>query len=171
MGPNVESSGPTASAKSAAVAASSRITVANAFSLQMLNSVQDSESVEVRFTKLSLEEAETLVRGARELVSAIGHQDTATILSRELGVSLPQNRISVELAPGTTVVVAQVVGGRLPEGATELPSGATIQYWKVQLKDPVSRSGESARSASCHVPAVEQFLAGTIDGPAKLPRL
>ena len=49
------------------------------------------------------------------LTSVIGHKDTANVL----GVKM--NRINVTLRKGAVAYVAQLQGGRLPEGATTLP--------------------------------------------------
>ena len=61
------------------------------------------------------------------LVSAIGHQDTANVL----GVQM--NRVNVSLASGDVAYVAQLVGGRLPEGSTTLPDGFTFKFVKVTV--------------------------------------
>ena len=70
------------------------------------------------------------------IISCIGHPDTAAVVSAELGCVVPANRISVHLHPGDTLYVAQLVGGRLPEGATKLPEGFTIKYLKVSILYP-----------------------------------
>ena len=85
----------------------------NAFSLQML---QDFPAT-VRF-----EEVEKLPEG---LESAIGHQDTANVL----GVQC--NRVNVTLKKGDIAFVAQLQGGRLPEGSTALPEGFSFKFLKV----------------------------------------
>lgn len=85
----------------------------NAFSLQML---QDFP-VTVRF-----EEVEKLPEG---LESAIGHQDTANVLG------VPCNRVNVTLKKGDIAFVAQLQGGRLPEGSTTLPEGFSFKFLKV----------------------------------------
>lgn len=84
----------------------------NAFSLQMIN--QFPASVE-------FEEVTELPRG---LVSAIGHQDTANVL----GVDM--KRINVVLNKGDVFYVAQLQGGRLPEGSTTLPEGYSFRFLK-----------------------------------------
>lgn len=61
------------------------------------------------------------------LSSAIGHQDTANILG------VPMNRCNVSLKKGDVAYVAQLVGGRLPEGSTTLPDGFSFTYWKVTV--------------------------------------
>lgn len=62
-----------------------------------------------------------------ELESAVGHPDTAHVLGVE------PNRINVSLAKGDTAYVAQLVGGRLPEGATRLPEGFKFKFFKVTI--------------------------------------
>lgn len=59
--------------------------------------------------------------------SAIGHHDTANILGVEM------NRINVTLKKGDTAFVAQLQGGRLPEGCTILPEGSSFKYIKVEV--------------------------------------
>ena len=67
------------------------------------------------------------VRWKSELVSAIGHEDTA----RMLGVKC--NRINVTLKKGDIAFVAQLQGGRLPEGSTTLPHGFEFKFFKVEI--------------------------------------
>ena len=86
----------------------------NAFSLQMVDAP----------CSITVEEVESLPDG---LVSAVGHEDTA----RLLGVAM--NRINVHLNRGDTAYVAQLIGGRLPEGTTTLPDGSTLRFYKVTV--------------------------------------
>jgi len=86
----------------------------NAFSLQMLQG-----DATVKFTEVS-----KLPEG---LTSAIGHQDTANVLGVEM------NRINVTLQKGDVAYVAQLQGGRLPEGSTTLPEGFTFKFVKVEV--------------------------------------
>lgn len=87
----------------------------NAFSLQMLESFPTS----VKFT-----EVESLPAG---LESAVGHADTAAVLG------VPMNRVSVKLRKGDVAYIAQLVGGRLPEGSTTLPEGFSFKYLKAEI--------------------------------------
>ena len=86
----------------------------NAFSLQMLQG-----DATVKFT-----EVPKLPEG---LTSAIGHEDTARVLGVEM------NRINVTLQKGAVAYVAQLQGGRLPEGSTTLPKGFTFKFVKVEV--------------------------------------
>ena len=84
----------------------------NAFSLQMVDTP----------CEISISEVNALPDG---LESAIGHQDTANVLG------VPMNRVNVHLSKGDTAYIAQLVGGRLPEGTTTLPKGFSFKYLKV----------------------------------------
>ena len=97
----------------------------NAFSLQMLNL-----AVESNVSICPVTAAEVAESGAE---SVIGHADTANVVSGILGKEVPMNRVSVKLNPGDILYVAQVTGGRLPEGATTLPEGMDITFVKVML--------------------------------------
>lgn len=86
----------------------------NAFSLQMVDL-----PCEVKFT-----EVDSLPEG---LTSAIGHADTANVLG------VKPNRVNVHLQRGDTAYVAQLQGGRLPEGSTTLPEGFSFKFVKVSV--------------------------------------
>ena len=86
----------------------------NAFSLQMLQG-----NATVKFT-----EVDKLPQG---LTSAVGHKDTANVL----GVKM--NRVNVTLKRGDIAYVAQLQGGRLPEGATTLPEGFSFKFIRVEV--------------------------------------
>lgn len=90
--------------------------VANAFSLQMVE-IDGDYSVDVK--KLTKSEFEQIKEG---VPSFVGHQDTAACL----GVDC--NRGFLSLYDGESVLVAQLVGGRLPEGCTTLPEGFSFRY-------------------------------------------
>ena len=67
-------------------------------------------------------------------MSVIGHADTANVVANMLQRDVVANRVSVRLAKGDILYVAQVVGGRLPEGAVTLPEGFKMTFLKVILK-------------------------------------
>jgi len=60
--------------------------------------------------------------------SIVGHVDLAAIL----GVDF--NRESITLQPGDDLLVAQVMGGRLPEGTKVLPPGIEIKFFYVRIQ-------------------------------------
>ena len=88
----------------------------NAFSAQMI----DAD------TTATFEEVAEL---PQNLTSAIGHADTANVLG------VPCNRINVKLHPGDIAYIAQLQGGRLPEGSTTLPEGFTFKFLKVTINN------------------------------------
>ncbi len=106
--------------------------LSNAFSLSMLPA--DAGLLGMRFLPLSPEvaklTAENSVRSGT-FQSVVGHVSTAAVFASVLGCEVPENRVSLRLDPGDTLLVGQYAGPRLPEGATELPEGASIQWWLV----------------------------------------
>lgn len=97
----------------------------NAFSIQMLNSM--SNPVLIKFEEIKAKDI------PRDVISAVGHEDTAAVLSGILGFEIPMNRTSVFLDEFTEIFVAQLVGGRLPEGTTELPEGFRFKFFRVTI--------------------------------------
>ena len=103
--------------------------VFNAFSIQMISSMEEAS---VSFKKISIGQAKSLLADGVE--SYIGHAETAQVVSAMLGLEVPAQRRFGTLAPGETAIVAQVIGGRLPEGATTLPEGFSIQFFQVTVQ-------------------------------------
>jgi len=95
----------------------------NAFSIQMLK-----KGGLVRFEEIDATEVPA------DVVSAIGHADTAAVLTNMLGFPVSMNRINVILDENTELYVAQLVGGRLPEGATTLPEGFSFKFYRVTVQ-------------------------------------
>lgn len=91
----------------------------NAFSLQMLQ-----EDCTIKVTEIN---EKTFDNAKNKAVSVVGHKETANILGVEF------NRASITLNKGDVLYVAQVVGGRLPEGCTQLPEGFAFKYLKVEI--------------------------------------
>lgn len=89
--------------------------IMNAFSLQMVEL-----PCVVKFS-----EVKELPEG---LVSAIGHADTARILGYE------PNRSNVHLRKGDVAFIAQLMGGRLPEGSTVLPKEFHFVFVRVEVE-------------------------------------
>lgn len=96
----------------------------NAFSLQMMDL---SASTDVRISPILPAEVPA------DVISCIGHPDTASVVSGILGMDVPCQRISVHLTKGDVLYVAQLVGGRLPEGSTTLPDGFDIKFLRVTI--------------------------------------
>ena len=100
-----------------------KVFIGNAFSLQMV-----ADNAIIAKVEVSPEEIPT------EAVSIIGHADTAAVVSTILGREVPCNRASVMLDDEDTLYVAQVVGGRLPEGATTIPDGMEIKFYRITVR-------------------------------------
>ena len=98
--------------------------ITNAFSLNMIAAFPVAVTVE----EVSVEQARVLAADAE---SVVGHADTAAVFSDVLGLEVPANRATVSLVKGDRLLVGQYRGPRLPEGASQLPEGATIQWLNV----------------------------------------
>ena len=96
--------------------------LANAFSIQML-----SGPATVRFDEIDAADVPS------DVTSVVGHADTAAVLSDLLGFEVPMNRAFVTLDEDTELYIAQLVGGRLPEGATTLPEGFSFKFYRVTI--------------------------------------
>ena len=99
--------------------------LSNAFSLQMVKDFPTTVKVEEVSPSNIPEEA----------VSCIGHIDTASVVGNILKRDVPVNRVNVTLERGDELFVAQLTGGRLPEGSTTLPEGFKLKFLKVCIID------------------------------------
>lgn len=97
--------------------------LSNAFSLQMLKTFP----VQVNIEEVSANDIPS------DVTSAVGHVDTAAVLTDLLGFNIPANRVNVSLESGDVLYVAQLIGGRLPEGTTTLPEGFVLKFLKVTI--------------------------------------
>ncbi len=96
--------------------------LANAFSLQMLD-----VATEINVSIRPIEPTEV----PSDAISCIGHADTANVVSDLLGRPVACHRASIALEEDDVLYVAQIMGGRLPEGATTLPEGFSLQFLEV----------------------------------------
>jgi hypothetical protein len=87
------------------------IYVGNSFSLNMLEQFPAKLAIE----EVDLEQVKQML-STKEFMSAVGHQATAEILSKILGLPVIFNRQSIKLTEHDTLVVFQLMT-RLPEGA------------------------------------------------------
>ena len=99
----------------------------NAFSLNMVVAPEGT----ISYSEISLEEAQAGLAAGFE--SAVGHADTAAVFGGVLGMQVPANRATVALEKGDSALVGQYRGPRLAEGATRLPDGATIVWYRVEI--------------------------------------
>jgi hypothetical protein len=114
--------------------ARSQLYLANAFSINMLP--REHRIYEFLFIS-QFEAAALLYVLRRKVVNIIGHADTAALVEQVLRAQVPAlelpepQRLTVQLATADEVLVAQYTGPRLPEGVTQLPEGARIEFWLV----------------------------------------
>jgi len=87
-------------------------------------------SANIRLTKISLEEAKTLLSG--NFTSAVGHEGTAQLLSNLLEINVPVNRITVFLKKGD-IAIHFFPKQRLPEGKVlSKEELSKIQFWLIK---------------------------------------
>jgi hypothetical protein len=116
--------------------------VGNAFSLQMM------QNGTVRFNNVHANDVKQAIADNGSSVRfCIGHADTARMAAKSLNVAICDKdldviteeqvfqRVNVNLQKGDVLYVMQVVGGRLPEGCTELPEGVQLVWKKVEVLD------------------------------------
>ncbi len=104
---------------------SNKILISNAFSLNMLLSLNSKITTE----ELTVPQTVEILDQGFE--SGMGH--STELVSAILGMDIPMNRITNKIQDGESILVAQYVGPRLPEGAVELPEGATLKFIKVTV--------------------------------------
>lgn len=112
-----------------------KVFLCSAFSFNM---VAPDDTHKVRAYDMCLEEmSQTLSlfreMGGVEVVDAVGHESTATLMTSLLKQPVKAARVDVCLSGADILLVAQYSGTRLPEGATELPEGATLRWLRVHL--------------------------------------
>lgn len=108
-----------------------KVFISNAFSLQMMSA---DEPHQIKTWPMTIGSVREFWRDRVPVVSAIGHADTARVVSDMLGVEVPAQRIALKLEPGDMLIVAQIFGGRLPEGATSLPEGFDLRFVGVKVE-------------------------------------
>lgn len=73
----------------------------------------------------------------QDVISALGHADTAVVVSSLVGREIPMNRISTpEMSVGDVNFVVLYKGPRLAEGAITLPEGAELNFFKLIAEAP-----------------------------------
>lgn len=104
----------------------------NAFSLNMLAPLTTDGTI--YFKQIDVETTQAVLIRSGEIESYVGHQSTADIFSKVLHLPIECNRQNVVIkSGGERLIVGQYIGDRLPEGATELPEGATIKWFHVEV--------------------------------------
>ena len=109
----------------------SKVIIANAFSLNMLD--LDVGITDLQICPASPDVIRQEIEEEGRFASVVGHADTAAVFSSILGLDVPCNRATFIMDEGTTLFVGQYKGPRLPEGATSLPEGATVDWAMVVI--------------------------------------
>jgi len=104
------------------------IYICNAISLGMLSG--DVQSASLQLTEIADPREFLRDVGARfgQVVSAVGHADTAALFATLLDRPVAPARVTLQFSPYDVYLVGQLAGPRLPEGATTLPEGASIRW-------------------------------------------
>jgi hypothetical protein len=87
--------------------------ISNAFSLNMLPDIAKEYTVHIK--ESTVEEVKKILNTDLEIISAVGHQSTATVLSKILEREIPFNRIAITLTPDDILIVFQLLT-RIEEG-------------------------------------------------------
>lgn len=123
----------------------------NAFSLGML----PLEAMNIiRVKRINSNEVPT------DIESAIGHVDTAKVVSNILGFEVKPNRVSIKLSESDVLYVAQYTGPRLPEGATTLPEGASLEFFEVTFYKEGCRGCHRYDTGTCQNCVFSFWLSG-----------
>ncbi len=122
----------------------------NAFSLNMLKSINLMAIIRV----IPVKPEEVPI----DAESVIGHADTARVVGNMLGREVPANRASVTLGENDVLYVAQYQGPRLQEGATQLPEGATLSFYKVEAREGCYHC--QAEAGDCNYCSGRSFILG-----------
>ena len=117
-----------------------RIYVLNSFSLNMLEFDDMGRQADVTIVPLALPRVKELFDG-KEIISAIGHESTAKVLSSIVGKEVPANRIQIKLNEGDVALVFQIMQ-RLEEGQVlsdeeiqKLLGEGKIKFFKVRVHE------------------------------------
>ena len=131
-----------------------KIYICNALAMGMLDRAVQARNTRERATggsprtprPVTLEEARAILRPQLdgrdlpvEIIPAGGHADTARLIGDALGIPMPVARITVRLQGGPDelyeraeiALIGAYTGPRLPEGCTQLPEGASLEWWIV----------------------------------------
>ena len=118
--------------------------LANAFSISML----PMEAMNfIRVKKITPDEIPT------DIESAIGHVDTAKVVSNILGFEVKPNRVSIKLTESDVLYVAQYTGPRLPEGAS-------LEFFEVTFRKEGCRGCRGYDSGTCQNCVFSFWLSG-----------
>lgn len=125
--------------------------LANAFSISML----PMEAMNfIRVKKINPNDIPA------DVESAIGHENTAKVVSSMLGFEVKPNRVSIRMSESDVLYVAQYTGPRLPEGATTLPEGASLEFFEVTFRKEGCFGCRGYDSGTCQNCTLSFWLSG-----------
>jgi len=85
----------------------------NSFTLSMIVPSLLEKGAIIKASPISLGEVKALIKEG--FISAVGHESTARVLGRLLGVEVPFNRVQISVEEGDVIISFQFLV-RLPEG-------------------------------------------------------
>jgi hypothetical protein len=89
--------------------------LSNAFSINMISHLlNDKYYIHLKIRKLTINEVKNFLNN-NIFTSIVGHESTASFLSKILNIEIPVNRIPIKLNPNDLLIVA-ILNVRLPEG-------------------------------------------------------
>lgn len=110
------------------------------WSVHMLDRYALDQGVSIRLVPLSRDEARHMAMRCLSSwsspisASGVGYANTADVLTSELGVPILQNRTTVLLGKGETMLLCALEGARLPEFTTTLPPETSVRYFLVEVQ-------------------------------------
>ncbi len=122
------------------------IYLCNSFTLSMLSPSLLEGGAIIKASPISLGEVKALLKEG--FVSAVGHESTARVLGRLLGVEVPFNRVQISVGEGDVIISFQFLI-RLPEGKVlgedevlALYQEGKIKFFRVEVILPTGDLGE-----------------------------
>ena len=110
-----------------------RVYLSNAFSMTMLESPQAT----IKVKEIPKEKVVDYLNIADEVISVIGHPDTAELLTELLGKHIETRRVSITIKPGDVLIVAQLMGERKPvkEMTLEEIKKYPIKFYEITIEE------------------------------------
>ncbi len=118
----------------------------NSFTLSMITPSLLEGGAIIKASPISLGEVKALLKEG--FVSAVGHESTARVLGRLLGVEVPFNRVQISVGEGDVIISFQFLI-RLPEGKVlgedevlALYNEGKIKFFRVEVILPTGEDPE-----------------------------
>ncbi len=122
------------------------IYLCNSFTLSMIDPSLLEGGAIIKASPISLGEVKALLKEG--FVSAVGHESTAKVLGRLLGVEVPFNRVQISIKEGDVIISFQFLI-RLPEGKVlgedevlALYNEGKIKFFRVEVILPTGEDKE-----------------------------